>query len=303
MNLRFVEAFYWAVTLKSVTRASEKLFITQSALSSRIAALETELGTLLLDRRDKQFRLTTAGARFHRHAERLLNLQREIKAEFGGGGERPMQLRIGVIESVLHSWLIEWVQALRKAHPALELALTVETTPVLLDQMKRGTADLILAALPADGDRVQTRALAPMPLVFVGQQARHGRKRFTLPQLTAQDELLTFQRGSQPHVALLDLCRKQGVETPRVHTISSISAMVQLVEQGFGVATLPQAAVARLATQLPLCTVRCDAALTPLPIHLSWRDDPAASVAGQVVESVLAFNRLSAGRAGKLAAG
>lgn len=305
MNLRFVEAFYWAVTLKSVTRASEKLFITQSALSSRIAALETELGTLLLDRRDKQFRLTTAGARFHRHAERLLNLQREIKAEFGAGGgaDRPMQLRIGVIESVLHSWLIEWVQALRKAHPALELALTVETTPVLLDQMKRGTADLILAALPADGDRVQTRALAPMPLVFVGQQARHGRKRFTLPQLTAQDELLTFQRGSQPHVALLDLCRKQGVETPRVHTISSISAMVQLVEQGFGVATLPQAAVARMATQLPLCTVRCDAALTPLPIHLSWRDDPAASVAGQVVESVLAFNRLSAGRARQLVRG
>ena len=275
MNLRFVEAFYWAVTLKSVTRAAEKLFITQSALSSRIAALESELGSLLLDRRDKQFRLTTAGTRFHRHAERLLNLQREIKAEFGSGVERPMQLRIGVIESVLHSWLIEWV----------------ETTPVLLDQMKRGAADLILAALPADGDRVQTRALVPMPLVFVGTQARHGRRRFTLPQLATQDELLTFQRGSQPHVALLDLCRREGVESPRVHTISSISAMVQLVEQGFGVATLPQAAVLRLAEQLPLVALRCDAALTPLPIHLSWRDDPAASAAGQVVDSVLAFNR------------
>ncbi len=291
MNLRFVEAFYWAVTLKSVTRAAEKLFVTQSALSSRIAALESELGTLLLDRRDKQFRLTTAGARFHRHAERLLNLQREIKAEFGSGAERPMQLRIGVIESVLHSWLIEWVQALRRQHPALELALTVETTPVLLDQMKRGTADLILAALPADGDRVQTRALVPMPMVFVGTQARHGRRRFTLPQLTSQDELLTFQRGSQPHVALLDLCRRDGVESPRVHTISSISAMVQLVEQGFGVATLPQAAVQRLTGQLPLVALRCDAVLTPLPIHLSWRDDPAASAAGQVVDSVLQFNR------------
>ena len=309
MNLRFVEAFYWAVTLKSVTRAAEKLFITQSALSSRIAALETELGALLLDRRDKQFRLTTAGARFHRHAERLLNLQREIKAEFCSGAERPMQLRIGVIESVLHSWLIEWVQALRRAHPALELALTVETTPVLLDQMRRGTADLILAALPADGQSVQTKALAPMPLVFVGQQSRHGRKRFTLPQLTAQDELLTFQRGSQPHVALLDLCRRQGVESPRVHTISSISAMVQLVEQGFGVATLPQAAVARLAAQLPLCPVRCDAVLTPLPIHLSWRDDPAALAVAQVVESVLAFNvrpgttatSRKAGKAGRVA--
>lgn len=101
MNLRFVEAFYWAVALKSVTRAAEKLFITQSALSSRIAALETELGALLLDRRDKQFRLTMAGSRLHRHAERLLNLQREIKAEFSGGIERPMQLRIGAVDSVL----------------------------------------------------------------------------------------------------------------------------------------------------------------------------------------------------------
>ncbi|MDQ2780119.1 MAG: LysR family transcriptional regulator substrate-binding protein, partial [Pseudomonadota bacterium] len=95
-----------------------------------------------------------------------------------------------------------------------------------------------------------------------------------------------------PHVALLDLCRQHGVTTPRVHTISSISAMVQLVEQGFGVATLPQAAVAGGA----LYAVRCDALLPPLPIHLSWRDDPAASAAGSVAESVLAFNGQSRSR-------
>ena len=287
MNLRFVEAFYWAATLKSVTRAAEKLYLTQSALSSRLATLEAELGALLLDRRDKQFRLTTAGTRFLRHAERLLNLQREIKSEFGGGvAARPMALRLGVIESVLHSWLIEWVQSLRLAHPALELALTVETTPVLLDQLQRGTADLIVAALPVAGEGLRTRALRSMPMVFAGRAERHGRRRFTLPQLAAQDELLTFQRGSQPHVALLDLCRSHHIAGPRVHTISSISAMVQLVEQGFGVATLPQAAVARVA----LCVVRCGVDLPPLPIHLSWRDDPAASAAGSVVESVLAFN-------------
>ena len=291
MNLRFVEAFYWAVTLKSVTRAAEKLFVTQSALSSRIAALEAELGVLLLDRRDKSFRLTVAGTRFHRHAERLLNLQRDIKAEFGRGSAGPMSLRIGVIESVLHSWLVDWVQVLRREHPALELELTVETTPVLIDHMRRGAADLVLAALPAEGDGVRTRALAAMPMVFVGRAGT--RRRRSLAELCAEHELLTFQRGSQPHVALLDLCRKQGVDAPRVHTISSISAMVQLVESGFGVATLPQAALARLAPQRALRALPCDAALTPLPIHLSWRDDPALPAAGQALDSVLQFNRAS----------
>ena len=291
MNLRFVEAFYWAVSLKSVTRAAEKLFITQSALSSRIAALEAELGVLLLDRRDKQFRLTTAGTRFHRHAERLLNLQRDIKAEFGSGVQDSMSLRIGVIESVLHSWLIEWVRALRAEQPALELALTVETTPVLLDQMRRGAADLVIAAMPVEADGVRSRALQTMPMVFVGRAGAGGRRRRTLAELCAAHELLTFQRGSQPHVALLDLCRKQGVEAPRVHTISSISAMVQLVEAGFGVATLPQAAVLPLAERLALRALPCEAVLTPLPIHLSWRDDPASPVAGRVLDSVLEFNR------------
>ena len=76
MNLRFVEAFYWVVTLRSMTRAAEKLHLTQSAMSSRVASLEEELGTLLLDRRDRQFRVTGAGARLFVHAEKLLALQR-----------------------------------------------------------------------------------------------------------------------------------------------------------------------------------------------------------------------------------
>ena len=50
MNLRFVEAFYWAVTLKSITRAAEKLHVTQSAMSSRIAALEDAMPSLKPDR-------------------------------------------------------------------------------------------------------------------------------------------------------------------------------------------------------------------------------------------------------------
>lgn len=288
MNLRFVEAFHWAVTLKSVTRAAEKLYLTQSALSSRIAALEAELGVLLLDRRDKQFRLTAAGTRFFRQAERLLNLQREIKAEFGAGTVSATSLRIGVIESVLHSWLVAWLPQLRQAHPALELALSVETTPVLLDHLQRGAADLVICALPSGGDGVRTRALEPMPMVFAGHASRHARRRFTLVQLAAENELLTFQRGSQPHVALLELCRLQGLLSPRVHTISSISAMAQLVEQGFGVATLPLAAVQRLGAPQGLVACRCEAVLAPLPIHLSWRDDPAASAAGSVVDLVLA---------------
>ncbi len=292
MNLRFVEAYYWVVSLKSVSRAAEKLSITQSAMSSRIAALEDELGVLLLDRRDKQFRLTVAGLRFFNHAQKLLALQRDIKREMRAGGkETAVSLRIGAIESVLHSWLIEWVQHMRKSNATFELELTVETTPVLIDQVRRGALDLVFCALPSVGEGLRSRALPPMEMVFVGHAGLHEQPSYTLAEL-AQFDLLTFQRGSHPHSSLIDVFRKGGIELQRLHNISSISAMVQLVEGGLGVATLPLAAVQALTQRLPLRVLPCEASLPPLPVHASYREDPTSGDAQDVVEAALSFIRV-----------
>lgn len=288
MNLRFVEAFYWVASLKSVTRAAEKLYLTQSATSSRIAALEEELGVLLLDRRDKQFRLTVAGLRFFTYAQRLLEMQREIKAEMGAGAQQAMALRLGAIESVLHSWLIPMIEKLQDEHHGLELEMTVETTPVLLDQIRRGALDLILAALPASGDGLRSRALPPMEMVFVGNTQQQRRRRYKLSDLTDVD-LLTFQRGSQPHVALLDLFRQKKLEPKRVHTISSISAMTQLVEGGFGVATLPLAAARRLLPHRNLKLLDCDTPLHPLPVFATFRADPTSHAVETVVNEAFHY--------------
>ena len=288
MNLRFVEAFYWVATLKSVSRAAEKLFLTQSAMSARVAALEEELGVLLLDRRDKQFRLTVAGARFVIYAQKLLELQREVKAEMGSGMALAASLRIGAIESVLHSWLIPWIEQLRVEQPGLELELTVETTPVLMDQVQRGAQDIVFAALPAGGESVRTKALPSMEMCFVGHAMQHRKRAYTLADL-AKGELLTFQRGSQPHVALLDALRIAKIEHKRVHTISSISAMAQLVQGGFGVATLPTAAAERFVAVQGLRMLKCQTRLPPLPLHASYRSDPATGLVDGVLKSALAF--------------
>ncbi|MCF8160779.1 MAG: LysR family transcriptional regulator [Polaromonas sp.] len=288
MNLRFVEAFYWVASLKSISRAAEKLYLTQSAMSSRIAKLEEELGVLLLDRSDKQFKLTGAGTRFLVHANRLLELQREAKAEMGAGVETAVSVRIGAIESVLHSWLIPWLEKLRLEQPGLELELTVETTPILTEQIQRGMLDLAFAVLPSSADGVRNHALTPMDMVFVGNPVRHSKAIYQLDEL-AELELLTFQKGSQPNVTLLDLFRQQRLQPKKVHAISSISAMVQLVQGGFGVALLPRAAVARLTGFASLKILACDVPLKSLPIHASYRADPTSNTIEKVVRSALMF--------------
>ena len=288
MNLRFVEAFYWVASLKSVTRAAEKLFLTQSAMSSRISSLEDELGVLLLDRTDKQFRLTASGVRFLVFAEKLLTLQREAKSEMGAGTTMTVAMRIGAIESVLHSWLIPWLEKLRADHPGLELELTVETSPILTDQAQRGTLDLVFAAFPATGDRLRNHAMPSMEMVFVGHPALHKKRNYRLDEL-AEMELLTFQRGSQPHVTLLDLFRQRRLEPKKVHAISSISAMVQLVQGGFGVALLPRIAAQRLTGFAQLKVLACDAPLKALPIYASYRSDPTSSTVDTLLKSAVEF--------------
>ncbi|MBB3213257.1 DNA-binding transcriptional LysR family regulator [Herbaspirillum sp. Sphag1AN] len=288
MNLRFVEAFHWASSLKSITRAAEKLHITQSAMSSRIASLEEELGVVLLDRREKQFRLTVAGQRFQLLAVKLLDVQRQIKQELGVTTAGPMALRIGAIESVVHSWLPGWLQEMRSQYPDFELELTVETSPVLMEQIRRGAQDLVFTATTGSDTAVRSRLMSPMEMVFVGHRSKHDQRTYSLQELASFD-LITFQRGSQPHQVLLQLFQESGLPIPRVHAISSISAMVQLVEGGFGVATLPKAAATNLSRRLPIRILRCEATLLPLQIHASYREDPGSSLAQLVLDSAQAY--------------
>jgi DNA-binding transcriptional LysR family regulator len=180
------------------------------------------------------------------------------------------------------------VELLQAEHPGLELEMTVETTPVLLDQVRRGALDLIFAALPASGDGLRSRALPPMEMVFVANAKQMRRRRYKLSDLTDVD-ILTFQRGSQPHVALVDLFRQKKVEPKRVHTISSISAMTQLVEGGFGVATLPLAAAKRLVPHRNLKLLQCDTPLQPLPVYATFRADPTSHAIETVVNKVFEY--------------
>lgn len=295
MNLRFVEAFHWAVSLGSVTRAAQKLHITQSALSARISALEEELGTVLVDRRDKQFRLTIAGQRFHTLAQQLLAMQRQIKEAMGHNSSGMVTVRIGAIESVVHSWLPQWLVRMRAEQPDFAFELTVETSPVLVDQVRRGALDLVFAAIPANDAGLRSVALPAMQMSFVGNQEMHRARRYRLNDLACL-ELLTFQRGSQPHQALLELFQGDETPTPRIHTISSISAMVQLVEAGFGVATLPSEVLTALAHRSPLRALPGAPALAPLPIHASYREDPTSTLTESLLASATVHLRSSGTR-------
>ena len=290
MDLRYVYTFYRAATLKSIAAAAAELRIVPGAAAKRILELENDLNAELRERRpDKQFRLTAAGARFLRDAEQMLDLWGQVKKRVTDPEGLSRPLRLGAIESALHSWLIPWIESLRRQQPELALELTVETTSGLLDMMRGGTLDVVVASLPFQADGVRTRELPSMPMVFAAGIALSTKRKYTLEQLS-RHELLTFQRNSQPHLALLERLRAAGLEGARVHAISSIAAMMRLAAGGFGVATLPEPTLDRPGPRTEVRALRCTTTLQPLPIHVSWLVMPGTKVLDGIVDHAAVFS-------------
>ena len=275
MQLRFVESFYWAAKLRSVSSAADKLYVTQSALSARILALEEELGASLLDRSIKQFRLTPAGITFLEYAEKLLALQLQAIQDVGASSRTGQSFRIGVLESGIHSWLMPMLNALRQAKPELALELTVESSPLLVEQFRRGALDVVFATQATSGEQVVSQAFNPMPMVFVGDKSLHKKKLYTLKDL-AQEEIITFQRGSQPHNALIALLRSHQLVAKRIHAVSSISAMTPMIKNGLGIATLPRQVAKGLSKAQGLRVLPVEHNIEALPIFASYRSDPSS---------------------------
>lgn len=118
---------------------------------------------MLLDRAQSGFRLSDAGTRFLDYAgDRLLTLQHELKNDLGTHEAQPFSLRVGAVESVLHTWLIPMVDGLKKITPHIEFELTIEMTPMLNEQIQRGALDLIFAATPALGNGIINETLQPL---------------------------------------------------------------------------------------------------------------------------------------------
>ena len=113
LELRQLEAFVATVDERSLSRAAERLEITQSGVSRRLSALEREVGCPLLDRVPGGVEPSAAGQLFGDEARALLRLTREavLRARLLGGGEPP-SCRIGVLPQELTGGL--QVQALRR---------------------------------------------------------------------------------------------------------------------------------------------------------------------------------------------
>ena len=153
----------------SFSRAAERLFATQPAVSKRVAALEADLGVALIDRLGRGIRLTEAGETFLVSARRLLADARASREEVRALGSAVTgRLRLGTSHHVGIHRLPPVLRAFTQAHPGVDLDLLFMDSEQACAEVAGGGLELAIVTLPDRADATLETALVwPDPLVVV----------------------------------------------------------------------------------------------------------------------------------------
>lgn len=146
MTFKQLEAFYWAATCANFAIAAERLHLSISSLSKRIAELEESLGVQLFDRSGHRAVLTEAGQDLLPRALELLDAAAAIRGSFTSDAGLAGRCAFGVGELSAMTWLPRFIAEVRTRHPKLVLEPHVDTGAVLAGRVENGELDFAVVA-------------------------------------------------------------------------------------------------------------------------------------------------------------
>lgn len=124
MDIRQIETFVEVVRLESFSKAAEKLFITQPTVSNHITALEKEVGSDLIDRSGRLFRITPTGQILYEHAEKIIDQINNAKYEIDAY-DQGLQGKISILSSSIPREYIlpDLIKSFLEEHPKISFSL------------------------------------------------------------------------------------------------------------------------------------------------------------------------------------
>lgn len=252
MELRYLRYFIAVTDTGSFTRAAERSYVAQSALSEQIARLEAELGTLLFHRTTRRVSLTPAGDLLRPLALRILaevdNAQGEMAALTG---LRKGRLRLGIIQSSAGVVdLVDLMGVYRERHPAIELRVRSGASREMADAVTRGELDIAIVGLPpADlPSKLTHHPIVEDPLVAVlsRQVARDAPDPISLVELLKLGPFIHFLPGSGIRNAISTAFDRAELDVDAAFELDQVGDMIRLAAAGIGVTAIPRTSAQRM---------------------------------------------------------
>lgn len=287
LDLKSLETFVWTMRLGGFRRAAERLNTTQPAVSARIAQLEEELGVTLFERQGRRAAPTTQATILLGYAERMLALRTELVSAVADRSAIRGTIRLGVAETVVHTWLTPLIDSLNVLYPAIALEVEVDTSPNMREALLRHDLDIAFMLASYTDVRFKVVPLCSYTLAWVASP------KLGLPDgpVSLEDlvrwPVITFSRTTQPYGVIREMFLTRGLPV-RMFGNSSLASVVRMAVDGVGVSAIPEVIAGR---ELSTGTLRLIDGADPLPsltfaaAYPATQENHIASVVAQLAVS------------------
>ncbi|MEM8836670.1 MAG: LysR family transcriptional regulator [Pseudomonadota bacterium] len=289
MKIRNLDTFYWIASLGSFRAASEKLNLTQPAISARIQVLEQDLGAHVFVREMRNAELTAEGRKLFSYAERLMNLEQDILSAFIETTSIEQTIRVGASETIVTTWLPEFMGSFSRAKPGLSFDLRVDSTDNLRNALVGREIDLAFLMGPVAEVSVTNRDICAYEMVFAANPALAGkRESWNLDEIAAEP-VLTFASNTKPSRQIRELLTSDKRQ-PKMTTSTSLGAIIRLAVSGMGICAVPKAVISEDLQSGDLVELKTDIPLLPISFTASYVSaSPNSTLMADIGDGVVKF--------------
>ena len=252
IDARQLRAFAALAHTGSFTLAAKELFLTQSAVSHSMRALEEEVGCRLLDRMGKKVVLTQAGEALLQHAEKILremNVARESLGQLGKWGHR--RLRLGASATACQYVLPNVIRAFKKQYPQCVISIEPCDTEEAIELLDSRVIDLSVSMQPMRMERVDFIPLFQDEMQFIlSPNHRWAVKRQVERTEIPKEHYILYAKKSYTFRLIESYFAQEDVVLNGVMELGSVDAIKELVKLELGVSILsPWVALRELEDQ------------------------------------------------------
>ncbi|MGQ7843543.1 LysR family transcriptional regulator [Granulosicoccus sp. 3-233] len=246
MDIATMKAFVAVAESGSFSRASEQLFMTQPAVSKRVAALEDDLGVTLFDRLGRGIQLTEAGQKFLTSSRRILaDIQISRDEVLSLGADVGGRLRLATSHHVGIHRLPPVLKGFTQTYPDVELDLLFMDSELACDEVLSGHIELAVVTLPDQLENaLLTELVWPDPLSIVcapdhplASKVMAGIE-ITAETLTSYNAVLPA-RGTVTRTILLEALQPFNVSVETSLETNYLETIKMMVSVGLGWSALP----------------------------------------------------------------
>ncbi|POY39373.1 LysR family transcriptional regulator [Solitalea longa] len=240
MEIRHLRLIKSIVEEGSITKAIDKLHLTQSALSHQLKEAEYQLGIKIFNRANKKLTLTKAGEKIYVTANEILNklaeTQKEIKAMvYGEVGE----IRISTECYSSYHWLPSVLKQFHLLYPNVELKIVMEATHYPLQKLLDDVLDVAIVSDPMKNENIKYIELFQDEMMMVVSENHHwAAKKYVIAEDFASEHLIIHSLPLETVTVHQFVLAPANVKPKKITPLPLTEASIEMVKADMGIMSM-----------------------------------------------------------------